>query len=362
MLLPGRGGCVEPLTAGRVDVSQTSRRRSARRGRRPARLVLDHERCPCSTVTSGTVKAVDGVTFAIERGETLGLVGESGCGKSTLGRASCGLQPTGGRIVVRGAGHHRCSGNELRAMRRKMQMIFQDPYASLNPRKTVGEIIGEPLASTASVGQAARTARVARAARARRAARDAANRYPHELSGGQRQRVGIARALALDRLHRLRRAGLGARRLDPGPDHQPARGSAARVRADLPVHRARPRGRAAHLRPVAVMYLGKIVEIAPAGRALREPAASVHAGAALGDPDPDPVVERARGRDPCSRGDLPSPANPPSGCRFHPRCPFVQPSAAPTRSRSSANSAGIASPAISQKTSKPGRIKPKQAT
>ncbi len=186
-----------------------------------------------------TVKAVDGVSFTIRRGETLGLVGESGSGKSTTGLAVLRmLTPTAGRIVFEGRDIAPHRDAELLAVRRRMQMVYQDPYGSLNPRMTIRSIVGEPLAVHGLDGDKAATRdKVASLIASVGLLPDMADRYPHEFSGGQRQRIGIARALALEpSLLICRRAGLRARRLDPGAGHQPLHGSAGASGTDLSVH------------------------------------------------------------------------------------------------------------------------------
>ena len=188
----------------------------------------------------GAIKAVDGINFDLYRGETLGLVGESGCGKSTTGRAILQLyRPTEGQVVFEGKDLTQVKGEELRKMRRRMQMIFQDPYASLNPRMTVGSIIGEPL-EVHNIGSSKkeRQDRVQELLKIVNLNPYFINRYPHEFSGGQRQRIGIAACPGGQPVvHRLRRADLGARRIDPGADHQPAGRSAGRVWPDLSFYR-----------------------------------------------------------------------------------------------------------------------------
>ena len=198
------------------------------------------------------MQAVDGVSFDVLRGETLGIVGESGCGKSTTARLLLRLmEPTAGSIDFEGKEIAYIKGAELKALRREMQMIFQDPYSSLNPRKTVGSIISDPFVIHGMHKEGdARKRAVQELMDTVGLNPEHYNRYPHEFSGGQRQRIGVARALALkpEGDHR-RRAGLRARRVDPGAGAQPAARPAARARADADLHRPRPLGRAPHVRP-----------------------------------------------------------------------------------------------------------------
>jgi len=275
----------------------------------------------------GDVRAVDDVTFEIRRGETLGLVGESGCGKSTVGRALLRLyKPTGGRIVFDGRDITNAGEGDLRALRRRMQMIFQDPFASLNPRHSVGRLIGEPLRvhGLARTGRDVRT-RVRELLGIVGLPTDAAGRYPHEFSGGQRQRIGIARAIAVNPDFVVADEPVSAldvsiqaqiiNLLEELQDEYDL--TYLFIAHDLAVVR--------HISDrIAVMYLGSIVEISPAEELYDNPLHPYTISLLSAVPIPDPRVERAR--EPILlAGDLPSPANPPSACRFHTRCPYVQP-------------------------------------
>ena len=272
----------------------------------------------------GDVKAVDNVSFDIFEGETLGLVGESGCGKSTCGRVILRLyDPTAGSIRIEGREIADAPQSDLRELRPTMQMVFQDPQASLNPRMTVAAIIGEPLSEHTDLTRAEKLARIYELMDAVGLNRNFANRYPHEFSGGQRQRIGIARALALnpkfivcDEPIAALDVSIQAQVVNLLEELQDRLGlTYLFISHDLSMVR--------HIADrVAVMYLGRIVELAPRDALYQQPLHPYTQALLSAVPEPDPEVETERRRI-ILTGDVPSPSNPPMGCNFCTRCPRV---------------------------------------
>ena len=274
---------------------------------------------------TGYVKAVDGVSFTVKRGETLGLVGESGCGKTTTGRCILQLyKPTGGKVIFEGRELNNLSSKEMRGMRREMQVIFQDPYSSLNPRMTAGNIIGEPLIVHGLVeGKQEYREKVADLLQNVGLNPYMADRFPHEFSGGQRQRIGVARALSVepkfivaDEPVSALDVSIQAQIINLLEDLQEQFNlTYLFIAHDLSVVR--------HISDrVGVMYLGHMVEMAERNEIYRNPVHPYTKALLSAVPIPDPVLDAQRERV-LLTGEVPSPLNPPSGCVFHPRCPVA---------------------------------------
>ncbi|MGZ4030821.1 MAG: ABC transporter ATP-binding protein [Tumebacillaceae bacterium] len=275
------------------------------------------------------LKAVDNVSFSIKRGETLGLVGESGCGKSTTGRTIIKLyEATEGEVIFNGKNVHQLQGRDLKQFHRDMQMIFQDPYASLNPRMTVGDIIGEGIDIHNLMSGRQRLERIHELLQTVGLNAEHASRFPHEFSGGQRQRIGIARALAIEPQFIIADEPISA--LDVSIQAQ-----VVNLMKKLQEERgltylfiAHDLAMVKHISDrIGVMYLGSLVEVTGGNELYRKPLHPYTEALLSAIPIPDPEVERSRERI-ILEGDVPSPVNPPSGCRFRTRCPKAMPECA----------------------------------
>jgi oligopeptide transport system ATP-binding protein len=313
----------------------------------------------------GAVRAVDGVSFTLQAGQTLGVVGESGCGKSTLGRLVLRLiEPSAGHVVFAGTELGVLNAAELRVQRRAMQIIFQDPYSSLNPRMTVGQILAEPL-RLHGLHQGRHKERVAELLRTVGLAPEHAQRYPHEFSGGQRQRVGIARALAVepqlivcDEAVSALDVSVQAQVVNLLQDLQQRLGLAyIFIAHDLAV----VKHIASH---IAVMYLGRIVELAPKQQLFAQPRHPYTQALLAAIPEPIPARVPGGGRERLLlQGDVPSPAKPPPGCSFHTRCVHAQPAcmqSVPALQDETGGEAGHATACLRWREVAPGAARPAQ--
>ncbi|MGH9928097.1 MAG: ABC transporter ATP-binding protein [Pyrinomonadaceae bacterium] len=276
------------------------------------------------TGRKGVIKAVDGVTMDIYPGETLGLVGESGCGKSTLGRAILRLtEPTSGQVLYRNQDLAHLSKRQMREHRRHLQIIFQDPYASLNPRMTVGQIVGEPLETFRLAKRGEADERVQELLETVGLSKRFIKRFPHEFSGGQRQRIGIARALAVDPDFIVADEPISALDVSIQAQIMNLLRKLQREKNLTYLFIAHDLRAIRHVsNRVAVMYLGKLVEIANANTIYANPLMPYTKALISAVPVPDPKIEAGRQRM-VLEGDVPSPINPPAGCRFHTRCPYM---------------------------------------
>ena len=277
------------------------------------------------------LKAVDNVTFSIKKGETFGLVGESGCGKSTTGRTIINLyNATGGEVIFKGQNVHKLQGRELKKFNRSMQMIFQDPYACLNPRMTVGDIIGEGIDIHGLLKGRQRQERIFELLQTVGLNAEHASRFPHEFSGGQRQRIGIARSLAIEPDFIIADEPISA--LDVSIQAQVVNllKKLQEERGLTYLFIAHDLAMVKHISDrIGVMYLGSLVEVAESNELYRKPMHPYTEALLSAIPIPDPEVERSRERI-ILEGDVPSPVNPPSGCRFRTRCPKAMPECAHT--------------------------------